>query len=139
MIQLASEKNAIRDVSFSANRNWRVANTHATNSLGQFIGYTLAPGAAAPVFALPGSAPGRTGGFTEHQRWATPHAPAALYAGGEDHAHPTAGRLAVHAHAPRELPARDDVVLRPESDAGRAEMSTRSRKSRWYRSPDPPA
>jgi primary-amine oxidase len=81
--RLASEKNAIRDVSFSANRNWRVANTHATNSLGQFTGYTLVPGAATPVFALPGSAPRRTGGFTEHQLWATPHAPAELYAGGE--------------------------------------------------------
>ena len=81
--RLASEKNAIRDVSFSANRNWRVVNTHATNSLGQLTGYTLVPGAATPVFALPRSAPRRTGGFTEHQLWATPHAPAELYAGGE--------------------------------------------------------
>jgi primary-amine oxidase len=80
---LASEQNAIRDVAFSANRNWRVANTHATNSLGQFTGYTLVPGAATPIFALPGSAPRRTGGFTEHQVWATPYAPDEIYAGGE--------------------------------------------------------
>ena len=80
---LASEQKAIRDVSFAANRNWRVANTRATNSLGQFTGYTLVPGAATPVFALPGSAPRRTGGFTEHQLWATPYAPDELYAGGE--------------------------------------------------------
>jgi len=80
---LASEQNAIRDVAFSVNRNWRVANTHATNSLGQFTGYTLVPGAATPIFALPGSAPRRTGGFTEHQLWATPYAPDEIYAGGE--------------------------------------------------------
>ena len=81
--RLASEKNAARDVSFAANRNWRVANARATNSLGQFTGYTLVPGAATPVFALPGSAPRRTAGFTEHQLWVTPHAPDELYAGGE--------------------------------------------------------
>ena len=80
---LASELKATRDVAFSANRHWRVANTHATNALGQFTGYTLVPGAATPVFALAGSAPRRTGGFTEHQFWATPYAPDELYAGGE--------------------------------------------------------
>jgi primary-amine oxidase len=80
---LASEQNAIRDVAFSANRNWRVANTHTTNTLGQFTGYTLVPGAATPIFALPGSAPRRTGGFTEHQLWATPYTPDEIYAGGE--------------------------------------------------------
>ena len=81
--RLTSEQKAIRDVSFSANRNWRVANTRTKNSLGQFTGYTLAPGAATPIFALPGSAPRRTAGFTEHQLWATPYAPDELYAGGE--------------------------------------------------------
>jgi primary-amine oxidase len=80
---LASEQKAIRDVAFSANRHWRVANTHATNSLGQFTGYTLAPGAATPIFALAESAPRRMGGFTEHQFWATSYAPDELYAGGE--------------------------------------------------------
>jgi primary-amine oxidase len=81
--RLVSEKHAIRDVSFAANRNWRVANTRTKNTLGQFTGYTLAPGAATPVFALQASAPRRTAGFTEHQLWVTPHAPDELYAGGE--------------------------------------------------------
>jgi primary-amine oxidase len=81
--RLASEQKAIRDVSFSANRHWRVANTKATNSLGQFTGYTLVPLSATPIFALPGSEPRRSGGFTEHQLWATPYAPEELYAGGE--------------------------------------------------------
>ena len=81
--RLASEQKAIRDVSFAANRNWRVANTRTRNSLGQFTGYTLVPGAATPIFAHPGSAPRRTAGFTEHQLWVTPHAPDELYAGGE--------------------------------------------------------
>lgn len=81
--RLTSESNAVRDVSFAANRNWRVANTRATNALGQFTGYTLVPGAATPIFALQGSAPRRTAGFTEHQLWVTPHAPNELYAGGE--------------------------------------------------------
>jgi primary-amine oxidase len=80
---LMSELTAIRDVSFSANRSWRVANTQRKNTLGQFTGYTLVPGAATPVFALPGSEPRRTAGFTEHQLWVTPHAPDELYAGGE--------------------------------------------------------
>jgi primary-amine oxidase len=81
--RLATERKAIRDVSFSTNRNWRVANTHRTNSLGQFTGYTLVPITATPVFALAGSEPRRTGGFTEHQLWATPYAPEERYAGGE--------------------------------------------------------
>jgi primary-amine oxidase len=81
--RLVSELKAIRDVSFAANRSWRVANTRTKNTLGQFTGYTLVPGAATPVFALAGSAPRRTGGFTEHQLWATPYAPEELYAGGE--------------------------------------------------------
>ena len=81
--RLASELKAVRDVSFAANRHWRVANTRVRNSLGQFTGYTLVPGAATPIFALPNSAPRRTGGFTEHQFWATPYMPDELYAGGE--------------------------------------------------------
>ena len=80
---LASEQKAIRDVAFSANRHWRVANTHTTNALGQFTGYTLVPGSATPMFALPGTAPRRTAGFAEHQLWATPYAPDEQYAGGE--------------------------------------------------------
>lgn len=44
------------------------------NSLGQFTGYTLVPGAATPAFARPGSAPMRTAGFIAHQLWVTPSA-----------------------------------------------------------------
>jgi primary-amine oxidase len=80
---IASEQDAMRDVAFASNRSWRVANTHTTNTLGQFTGYTLVPGATTPIFALPGSAPRRTGGFTEHQVWITPYTPDELYAGGE--------------------------------------------------------
>ena len=80
---LATEREAMSDVSFSSARNWRVVNTHATNALGQFTGYTLVPGAAAPVFALPGSAPLRTAGFVAHQLWVTPYAPGEQYAAGE--------------------------------------------------------
>ena len=80
---LASEQKAIRDVSFAANRNWRVANTGTTNALGQFTGYTLVPSTATPAFSLPNSEPRRSAGFTEHQLWATSHAPDELYAGGE--------------------------------------------------------
>lgn len=80
---LATEREAMSDVSFSTARNWRVVNTHATNALGQYTGYTLVPGAAAPPFALPGSAPLRTAGFVAHQLWVTPYAPGELYAAGE--------------------------------------------------------
>jgi primary-amine oxidase len=80
---LATERDAISDVSFATARTWRVANTHATNSLGQFTAYTLVPGAAAPMFATATSAPARTAGFATHQLWVTPFAARELYAGGE--------------------------------------------------------
>jgi len=81
--RLSTERQAIGDVSFQTARTWRVVNTHATNSLGQFTGYTLAPGAAAPAFALASSAPVRMAGYIAHQMWVTPHAPNELYAAGE--------------------------------------------------------
>ncbi len=80
---LSSERDAISDVSFATARNWRVTNTHATNSLGQFTAYTLVPGAATPMFATAGSAPARTAGFAMHQLWVTPFSPNETYAGGE--------------------------------------------------------
>jgi primary-amine oxidase len=80
---LATERDAASDVSFATARTWRVANTHATNSLGQFTAYTLVPGAATPMFATATSAPARTAGFATHQLWITPFAPNELYAGGE--------------------------------------------------------
>jgi primary-amine oxidase len=80
---LASERDAISDVSFATARTWRVANTHATNSLGQFTAYTLVPGAATPMFATAESAPARTAGFALHQLWVTPFSPNEVYAGGE--------------------------------------------------------
>src|SRR5262249_40265212 len=80
---LATERHAASDVSFSSARAWRIANTHATNALGQFTAYTLVPGAATPVFARPTSAPFRTAGFTAHQLWVTPYSPDELYAAGE--------------------------------------------------------
>ena len=80
---LRTERLAASQVSFSTARTWRVANTRETNALGQFTGYTLAPGSAAPMFARPGSAPRRTAGFVAHQLWVTPHSPDELYAAGE--------------------------------------------------------
>ncbi len=80
---LATERAAASDVSFLSARTWRVVNTHRTNSLGQFVGYTLVPGAATPAFALAGSAPIRTGGFITHQMWVTPFAADEQYAAGE--------------------------------------------------------
>ncbi|MEO7520588.1 MAG: nickel transporter, partial [Gemmatimonas sp.] len=80
---LSTERDAMRDVSFASARAWRVVNTHETNALGQFTGYTLAPDAATPVFALAGSAPLRTAGFMAHQLWVTPYTPDELYAAGE--------------------------------------------------------
>lgn len=80
---LATERGAASDVSFANARVWRVVNTHQRNSLGQFTGYTLVPGAATPAFARPGSAPMRTAGFIAHQLWVTPYSPNELYAAGE--------------------------------------------------------
>ena len=80
---LASEHAAFGDVSFASQRAWRIANTHTTNALGQFTGYTLVTGAVSPAFALAGSDPRRTAGFVGHQLWVTPYAPDELYAGGE--------------------------------------------------------
>ena len=80
---LSSEREAASDVSFASARAWRVVNTHQTNTLGQFTGYTLVPGAAAPAFALASSAPVQTAGFIAHQLWVTPHSPDELYSAGE--------------------------------------------------------
>jgi primary-amine oxidase len=80
---LSVEREAVADVSFASARSWRVVNTHETNALGQFTGYTLVPGAAAPAFALAESAPVRTAGFIAHQLWVTPYSPDQLYAAGE--------------------------------------------------------
>jgi Cu2+-containing amine oxidase len=80
---LGSEQNAIRDVDFSANRNWRVANTHTTNALGQFTGYTLVPVSATPIFALAGSAPRRTVALRSISSGRRRMRPKELYAGGE--------------------------------------------------------
>ena len=60
---LTSERQAMTDVSFSSARAWRVVNTHETNTLGQYTGYTLVPGSAAPAFSRAESAPVRTAGF----------------------------------------------------------------------------
>ena len=80
---LAKERDAISDVSFATARTWRVANTHAMNSLGQFTAYTLLPGAATPMFATERSEPARTAGFAMHQLWVTPFSPDEVYAAGE--------------------------------------------------------
>jgi primary-amine oxidase len=80
---LSAEREAMSDVSFASMRAWRVVNTHETNALGQFTGYTLVPGAAAPAFPLAESAPMRTAGFIAHQLWVTPYSPDELYAAGE--------------------------------------------------------
>jgi primary-amine oxidase len=80
---LATERDAISDVSFSTARNWRVANAHSTNALGQYTAYTLVPSTATPAFALSGSAPLRTAGFVAHQLWVTPFAPSEQYSAGE--------------------------------------------------------
>ncbi|MEP6766596.1 MAG: hypothetical protein ABJB66_19935, partial [Gemmatimonadaceae bacterium] len=80
---LLNEQAAEMDVSFATMRAWRVVNTHQTNTLGQFTGYTLVPGSATPAFARVGSEPMRTAGFIAHQLWVTPYASDELYAGGE--------------------------------------------------------
>jgi len=80
---LSTEREAMTDVSFAAMRAWRVVNTREINSLGQFTGYTLSPGAATPAFALATSEPMRTAGFIAHQLWVTPYSPDELYAAGE--------------------------------------------------------
>ncbi|HKS06224.1 MAG TPA: hypothetical protein VJR92_07935 [Gemmatimonadaceae bacterium] len=82
-VPLTSERGAIADVSFATARSWRIANTHERNALGQFTSYALVPGAAAPAFPLPESAPMRMSGFIAHQVWVTPNSPDELYAGGE--------------------------------------------------------
>jgi primary-amine oxidase len=80
---LSAEQDAMRDVSFATARAWRIVNTHETNALGQFTGYTLAPDVATPAFPLAESAPMRTAGFIAHQLWVTPYSPDELYAAGE--------------------------------------------------------
>jgi primary-amine oxidase len=81
--RLMTELEGASDVAFSLARAWRVVNTHETNALGQFTGYTLVPSASTPAFELATSAPVRTAGFITHQLWVTPYSPDELYAAGE--------------------------------------------------------
>lgn len=80
---IGSESAATMDVSFAAVRSWRVANTHVRNSLGQFTGYTLVPGAVTPSFSQEFSLPRKAAGYIGHQFWASPHVTDELYAAGE--------------------------------------------------------
>jgi len=82
-VPLATEQQAIADVSFSAARAWRVVNPREKNSLGDLTAYAIVPGAAAPAYPLAGSAPMRTAGYIAHQLWVTPFVPDEIYAAGE--------------------------------------------------------
>jgi primary-amine oxidase len=68
---LASEKQAVRDLSPDRHRTWKVFNPAKPNDLGHLPGYALLPGEGGRPYALPDAPTRARSGFTEHPVWVT--------------------------------------------------------------------
>jgi primary-amine oxidase len=81
---LTHELAAQREVNAATSRTWRVVNESSRNSLGQPVGYKLAPTTSTPtMLAAPESSVGRRAGFARHNLWVTPYSPDERRAAGE--------------------------------------------------------
>lgn len=79
---LASEKEAVRDLSFAHQRKWKIYNPALSNSLGYHPSYILLPSENAAPYLLEGSALLKRGGFVKHPIWFTQYAEDEMYAAG---------------------------------------------------------
>ncbi|MBI3299926.1 MAG: primary-amine oxidase [Elusimicrobia bacterium] len=78
---IASERESARDLSFAAQRKWKVTGTRR-NGLGGASGYLLIPGENAPPYLSPGSPLLTRGGFVSRPVWFTRYAEGEVFAAG---------------------------------------------------------
>jgi primary-amine oxidase len=80
---LRHELEARRRMKLAANRTWKIANSCATNSLGQPTGYVLIPGENSVPHAAEKSFFRRHADFVNYQFWVTPYRAKEQYAAGD--------------------------------------------------------
>jgi primary-amine oxidase len=80
---LAGERDAKRQLNLGTSRKWKVINPAKKNSLGQAVGYALAPAENATPMAQPDSFLRTHAGFVNAHFWATRYEPRELYAAGD--------------------------------------------------------
>ena len=79
---LGDERTAQRDLSLETSRKWLVINPQSRNSLGQPVGYLLAPGESGVPYLQPQSPIRQRAAFINHHFWATPFDAAEMHAAG---------------------------------------------------------
>ncbi|HTU20297.1 MAG TPA: primary-amine oxidase [Gemmataceae bacterium] len=80
---LRGEREARRRMKLSSNRKWMIANTCASNALGQPTGYVLIPGENSVPHAAKKSFARRHASFINHHLWVTPYRAEEQYAAGD--------------------------------------------------------
>ena len=83
MSLIKNESEGQRNLNTGTYRHWMVANSKATNGLGQQISYVLMPGQNASPLAAPGSGPRKMADFLERQLWVTSYKENESYPAGD--------------------------------------------------------
>jgi len=80
---LASERQAMANLSLETGRTWKFINPSVKNSLSQPVGYKFFPGDNAFPFASPNAWWRKRAGFVNHHVWVTPYSEDEKYAAGD--------------------------------------------------------
>ncbi|MBE9180008.1 primary-amine oxidase [Oculatella sp. LEGE 06141] len=108
---LATEQEAQRPIDPFKGRYWKIVNPSKLNSLGQAVGYKLAPGENILPFAHPDSSLIKRAGFTTKHLWVTPYEPSEKYPAGDyPNQHPGGEGLPQWTQANRPVENTDVVV-----------------------------
>jgi primary-amine oxidase len=108
---LKTEQEAQRIIDPLKARYWKVVNPNVTNSLGQPVGFKLAPGENVLPFAHPDSPILRRAGFMTKHLWVTPYEPSERYPAGDyPNQHPGGEGLPKWTEANRSIENTDLVV-----------------------------
>lgn len=108
---LATESEAQRIINPLSGRYWKIVNPSSLNSLGQPVGYKLAPGDNILPFAHPDSSLLKRAGFMTKHLWVTPYQPDEQFAAGNyPNQHPGDEGLPRWTQANRSIENTDVVV-----------------------------
>ena len=108
---LATESEAQRIINPLSGRYWKIVNPSSLNSLGQPVGYKLAPGDNILPFAHPDSSLIKRAGFMTKHLWVTPYQPDEQFgAGNYPNQHPGDEGLPAWTQANRSIENTDVVV-----------------------------
>ncbi|HSQ54397.1 MAG TPA: primary-amine oxidase [Gemmata sp.] len=80
---LKTEKQARGHLNLETARTWKIVNPHATNAVGEPVGYRFLPGDNSYPFASPNAWWRKRAGFVNHHVWVTPFAEEEKYAAGD--------------------------------------------------------